>query len=107
MIEWNCEKLEKQKKMYTMLVVSSVLFFQSSRNTLAMAPKTGSANEGRKIEKKITSEPAQTAEFRSQDIFLHNERQWCGHHTSAESDECLAQGQTYLSYIDTNLKKSK
>ena len=38
--------------MYTMLVVSSVLFFQSSRNTLAMAPKTGSANEGRRIENK-------------------------------------------------------
>lgn len=40
--------------------------------------------------KKITSEPAQTVEFRSQHIFSHNQRQWCGHHTSAESDECLA-----------------
>ena len=29
--------------MYTILVVSSVLFFQSSRNTLDKAPKTGSA----------------------------------------------------------------
>lgn len=59
--------------MYTMLVVNSVLFFQSSRNTLAMAPKTGSANEGRRIEKKITSEPVQTAAFAI--IFLPDQRQ--------------------------------
>ena len=40
MTEWNWLKLEKQKNMYTMLVVSSVLFFQSSRRTLERAPNT-------------------------------------------------------------------
>jgi len=38
MTPWNWEKLEKQKNMYTMLVASSVLRFQSSRSTRAKAP---------------------------------------------------------------------
>lgn len=48
-MEWNWEKLEKQKNTYTMLVVSSVLFFQSSRSTLDKAPKTGSTNKTSKL----------------------------------------------------------
>jgi len=43
MTPWNCEKLEKQKKMYTMFVASSVLCFQSSRRTRAKAPTVVSA----------------------------------------------------------------
>ena len=40
MTGWNCVKLEKQKKMQTMLVASSELFFQSSRKTRASALTT-------------------------------------------------------------------
>lgn len=40
MTPWNCENEEKQKKTYTMFVLSSMDFFQSSLRTLARAPTT-------------------------------------------------------------------